>query len=252
MLLKVALLDDNKIQLNHNIEILENSGLVTILFSSCNSEEFIANFKIQKPDLIFVDIQLGNDSMTGIEVAYKLKTPVLFVSSNTKEYVKDIENLKREYAICVDHITKPFSDTDFLKTTHRFIREIELFTKQDFVYLDFNDKKRNKILLDSIVFLNTCKTNGASSLNKQIFFNDKEFKTLIDFSFRTSMEEKGLSKEQFIEISKSCRVNKKHIKNFDKKNYTLEVDIFDKKTFTKNITLDISENYFADIKKLLK
>ena len=252
MLLKVSLLDDNLNQLQHNLELLENAGLVTILFSSTNSDDFISNAKTQKPDLILVDINLGNDSMTGIEVAYKLKIPVLFVSSNTKEFIKDIENLKREYDICVDHITKPFSEKDFLKTIHRFIREIELFANQDFVYLDFNDKKRNKVLLDSIVYLNTSKSNGASSLNKQIFFNDKEFKTLIDFSFRTSMEEKGLLKEQFVEISKSCRVNKKHIKNFDKKNYTLEVDIFDKKTFTKNITLNISENYFADIKKLLK
>lgn len=252
MLLKAALLDDNKTQLDHYTEILKNSGLVTILFSATNSDEFITNFKTQKPDLILVDIQLGNDSMTGIEVAYKLKTPVLFVSSNTKEYIKDIENLKRDYSICVDHITKPFTDTDFLKTTQRFLKEIELFANQEFVYLDFNDKKRNKILLDSIVYLNTSKSNGSISGNKQIFFTDNEFKTLIDFSFKTSMEEKGLTKNQFIEISKSCRVNKNHIKNFDKKNYTIEVDVFDKKTFSKTIILDISENYFSDIKKLLK
>lgn len=251
-MLKTALLDDNKHQLNSNLELLQNSGLVDILFYNTSSEEFITNFKTNKPDLIFIDLTLGNDSMKGIEVAYKLKTHVLFVSSDTKEYIKDIEHLKRDFDICVDHITKPFSDIDFIKSTRRFIKEIELFSNQNYVFLDFSDKKRNRILLDSIVYLNTDKNNGSTSGNKQIFFNDREFKTLIDFSFKNSMEEKGLSKEQFIEISKSCRVNKNHIKNFDKKNYTIEVDIHDKKTFTKSVTLDISENYFADIKKLLK
>ena len=54
--------------------------------------------------------------MKGMEMAFKLKITVLFVSSDTSKYIKVIEKLKSEYDLCVDHITKPFTEKEFLKT----------------------------------------------------------------------------------------------------------------------------------------
>lgn len=76
--------------------------------------------KISQPELLFLDLNLGDSYVTGIEVAFQLNIPVLFVSSNTAQYSKEIEKLKREYHLCVDHITKPVTEQEFIKTPNVF------------------------------------------------------------------------------------------------------------------------------------
>ncbi len=184
-------------------------------------------------------------------MAFELKLPVLFVSSNTAQYIKEMEQLKRDYNLCVDHITKPFTDSEFTKTTERFLKEVAFFAKEEFVHLDFGSSKRNKIALNSIVFLEASKANGAQSNNKTIHFIHKKPENLIDFSF-TKMEEKGFLKSQFITIHKSFRVNKHHIKLFDRKAEEIEVEVFH--TSGKVIThrLPVSENYIGVVKGFKK
>ena len=186
--------------------------------------------------------------MTGMEVAFELQLPVLFVSSNTAQYIKEIEKLKRDYDLCVDHITKPYTEWEFLKSTERFLKEVSFFAKEEYVHLDFGSSKRNKIALMSIVFLEADKANGALSNNKTIHFTHKKSENLIDFSF-TKMEEKGLLKSQFITIHKSFRVNKDHIKYYDKKGEVIAVDVYE--TTGKLVTkfLPVSENYAPDVKQ---
>ncbi|MGV9005026.1 response regulator [Flavobacterium sp.] len=93
--LKAALLDDNKEQLLVNQQLLENYGLVTVVSACTSSEAFLAEVKISQPDILFLDLNLGDSYMTGMEVAFQLKIPVLFVSSDTAKYIKEIEKLKK-------------------------------------------------------------------------------------------------------------------------------------------------------------
>lgn len=249
--LQVALLDDNKEQLLKNQQMLEQSGWVTVTTACTSSKEFLNEIKKAQPEVLFLDLNLGDSYMTGMEVAHQLKLPTLFVSSNTAQYIKEIENLKRDYNLCVDHITKPFTEQEFLKTTERFLKEVSYFAKEDYVSLDFGASKRNKINVNSIVYLEADKAHGSQSNNKTIYFQDRKVEKLIDFSF-TRMEEKGLLKSQFITIHKSIRVNKNHIILFDKKEEEIEVEVFlsTGKTVTKR--LPVSENYFADVKQFKK
>jgi CheY-like chemotaxis protein len=246
---KVALLDDNKEQLLLNQQILEKSGLVNVVTLKTKAEDFIKEVQISKPEVLFLDLNLGDSYMTGMEVAFDLKIPVLFVSSNTSEYVKEIEKLKRNHNLCVDHLTKPFTEEEFLKTTTRFLTEVQFFENLQYIYLDFGASKRNKIDLNSIVYLSSDKANGAESNNKVIHFTNRKSENLIDFSF-TKMEEKGFLKSQFITIHKSFRVNKQHIKLFDKKTETIEVDVFQTLGKTISKKLQVSENYLSEVKKI--
>jgi len=196
---------------------------------------------------LFLDLNLGDSYMTGMEVAFDLKLPVLFVSSNTAQFVKEMEQLKRNYDLCVDHITKPFTDAELVKTAERFLKEVVFFSNQQHVHLDFGGSKRNKIDINTIVYLSADKANGAESNNKQIHFTHRKTESLIDFSF-SKMEEKGLLKSQFITIHKSFRVNKNHIKCYDRKALEVEVEVFSAtgKTITKR--LPVSENYTIAVK----
>lgn len=250
MPLKAALLDDNKEQLLKNQQLLEQLGLNVVL-ACTSSQAFLNDVKTVQPEILFFDLNLGDSYMTGMEVAFQLRLPVLFVSSNTAQYIKEMERLKRDFDLCVDHLTKPFSDAEFLKTTERFLRELHFFKKEHHVYLDFGPSKRNRILLTEIVYLSADKANGAESNNKQIHFINRKTENLIDFSY-TKMEDKGLLKSQFVTIHKSFRVNKDHIKFFDKKLVEIEVDVF---TATGKVVakrLPVSENYIAQVKQFKK
>jgi len=249
--LKAALLDDNKEHLQRLKQLLEQSDLVSVVTDCFSAETFMQQIKVSQPEVLFLDLNLGDSYMTGMEVAFELKLPVLFVSSNTAQYVKEMEVLKREYELCVDHITKPFTDREFLKTTERFLTEVAFFSNRQQVYLDFGASKRNKIALEHIVYLSSDKANGAESNNKQIHFINRKAENLIDFSF-TRMEEKGMLKSQFITIHKSFRVNVNHIKAYHKKIECIEVEVFTSLGKIETKQLPVSENYQTEVKKIIK
>ena len=239
--MKIALLDDNLEQLEKNQKFLSTLP-VEIVTACTNAKVFLQEVKASKPDVLVLDLNLGDSYMTGMEVAFELKLPVLFASSNTPEYVKEMERLKRDESLCVDHITKPFSETDFKKTLSRFLTEVQFFANQQHIYLDLGKQKRNKILLDSIVYLAADKSSGSESNNKEIYFNNRNKELLIDFSF-TRMEEKGLLKSQFITIHKSYRVNVNHIKHYCKKSENVAVEVFTSSGKLETKHLPVSENY---------
>lgn len=249
--LKAALLDDNKEQLVKNQQLLEAMGLVKVVTACVRAEAFLQEVKASQPDVLFLDLNLGDTYMTGMEVAFDLQLPVLFVSSNVPQYVKEIEKLKREYDLCVDHITKPFTNDEFSKTAQRFLKEVRYFSREDHVVLDFGSSKKNKVKINDIVYLSTDKANGAESNNKLIHFINRKCESLIDFSF-SKMEEKGLLKSQFITIHKSFRVNKAHIKHFDRKTEQIEVAVFHATTKMTTKYLPVSENYVAEVKGFKK
>ena len=248
--MKIALLDDNLEQLEKNRKFLQTLP-VEIVTASTTAKGFLQEVKATKPDVLVLDLNLGDSYMTGMEVAFELKLPVLFASSNTPEYVRDMERLKREELLCVDHITKPFTEIEFQKTFARFLQEIKFFGNQNHVMLDLGQQKRSKIAVDSIVFLAADKASGAESNNKQIYFNNRKSEILIDFSF-TKMEEKGLLKSHFITIHKSFRVNVNHIKHYNKKEEHVEVDVYHASGKTETKRLPVSENYQSVLKSLIK
>lgn len=250
-LVKAALLDDNKEQLQLNQDMLEKHGLVTVVSACTTAKSFLSAVQDSQPDILFLDLNLGDSYMSGMEVAFQLKIPVLFVSSNTAQYISQIEALKRDYDLCVDHITKPFTEKEFIKTTQRFLKEVSLFKNEEFVYLDFNGSRRNKIAIDTIVYLCADKNNGAESNNKQIHFTNRKAENLIDFSF-SKMEEKGLSKSEFITIHKSFRVNTKHIIAYHKNTESVEVAVYSAAGKVASKLLQVSENYQPLFKRFKK
>lgn len=241
--LKVAILEDNKDQLKERKMNLEENGLAQVVIWATNSSEFLEKVNQVMPDALMLDIDLGNnDNMSGLEVAYKLRLPVMFVSGHNAANLTRIENLNREFDFIVEHITKPFTDDEFIKTATRFLREVRDQLLSSYVYLDFKDTKRNKIAVDSIVFLCTDKANGSESNNKLVFFTDRKPEVLIDFSF-SKMEQFGFNKNKFLTVHRSFIVNEKHIKSYKKRTHEIEVEFYNNSGKSERKLLRVSENF---------
>ena len=247
---RLALLEDNTKQLEKLEAYLSTIPYVEIVLKSKTSDHFFEEIHLAYPDILVADLDLGSDSMTGMEVARELKIPVFFASVNTADYVENMEGLKREAEVCVDHITKPFTELQFVKSFKRFLQEVSFFNSLQYVYLDFNKTKKNAVPLQDIVYLCADKKAGSESNNKQIHFINRQAENLIDFSF-SKMEEKGFSKSQFLTIHKSFRVNRKYIKCYHKKTETIEITIFNGSGKTTSQHLKVSENYQTGLKKEL-
>lgn len=244
---RIALLEDNAKQLEKLESYLSTIPNVEIVLKSKTSDHFFEEIELAHPDILVADLDLGNDSMTGMEVAQEIKIPVFFASINTADYVENMEAMKRDAEICVDHITKPFTESQFIKSFKRFLQEVSFFNSLQYVYLDFNKTKKNAIPIQEIVYLCADKMAGSESNNKQIHFINRKAENLIDFSF-SKMEDKGLLKSQFLTTHKSFRVNRKYIKCYHKKTETIEITIFDGSGKTKSLHLPVSENYQKVIK----
>ena len=251
MKLKVAILEDNKELLKDLHGNLKASGLVEVVAWATNSDEFLEKVGLNKPEALVLDIDLGGDSMNGIDIAEKLRLPVLFASGKTRDFLSGIEELNINSNIPVEHISKPITLDKLKKILPKFIAEIETIRKSKFIYLDFGDTINNEISVDSIVYLCADKANGAESNNKQIYFNNRKPETLIDFSF-TKMEEKGFNKNIFIQIHRSFRVNVDKILNYNRITHEIEVSISNSAGKSERKLLAVSENYRNDVSRIRK
>ncbi len=241
MKIKVAILEDNKELLKELKQTLEETALVEVVAWATTSAEFLTKVVQTKPDALLLDIDLGGDSMSGLDIAHLLKLPVLFVSGKTIEFNRGIEDHNINSVVPVQHITKPITEEKLRKILPKFIREIEAQSAKDFIYLDFDSTRRNKIAAETIVYLGTDKANGSESNNKQIFFTNRKPEILIDFSF-SKMEELGFSKNKFITIHKSFRVNVDKIERY-LKSHEIEVIVIGESGKTEIKLLPVSENF---------
>ena len=248
--LKVAILEDNKEQLKERKLNLEEHSLARVIVWSTNSTDFIEKVNKEKPDALFLDIDLGNDSITGLEVAYKLKLPVMFVSGHNAKNLKDIESLKREFDFPVEHLTKPFIEKDFIKTAARFLKEVEDQHKAEFINLDIKGNRKINVPVDSIVYLESETGNSGASNNKRIYFTDRKPETLNDFSF-SKMAKLGFDPNKFIQPHKSFRLNIGKFRGYNN-NHTLDLEVMNDSGKMEIKQIPVSENYQKNIKGLLR
>jgi DNA-binding LytR/AlgR family response regulator len=242
-LLKVAILEDNKMLLKELKENLEESQLVEVLVFATNSEEFLEKVAKSKIEALILDIDLIGDSMNGIDIASKLQLPVLFVSGKTKDFFLNIEDLNlNSDSIIVEHVSKPITTEKLNKILPKFINRIHSNNKAQFTYLDFGERRKNKIALSSIVFLESDKKYGAESNNKRIYFKDKPTESLIDFSF-VKMKDIGFAKTQFIQSHRSYRVNKDYIESYNSLKHEIFVTALNEAGKKELFKIPVSANY---------
>lgn len=248
--LKVAILEDSPMLLKSLEDDLEETQLVEVIIRATNSTEFLEKIKTTMTEALVLDIDLGGDSMTGLDVATNLKLPVLFVSGKTRDYYQGIEELNINSVIPVEHISKPITLDKLKKILPKFINEINAINRTKFIRLDFNECKQNKIAIESIVFIETETGKSGASNNKRIYFTDRKPETLYNFSF-SKMAELGFDQKFFVKTHKSFRINIIHHKGYNQ-NHTINVEFMNENLKKGIKKIPVSENFRKDISRYKK
>lgn len=239
--LKVAILEDSKVLLKDLKQMLDDIDLVEVVAAATTSEDFLEKVRNMRPDIVLLDIDLNGDGMSGLDVAVKLKLPVLFVSGKMADYNEGVSGVDVQLKdVPVSYITKPATQDKLNAKLPKFIQQVRAMTKPLCMRLALKDEGRKEFQLDSIVCLCADKEAGSASGNKEIHFTDRKPGVLVDFSF-TSMEEKGFPKEQFLTIHKSFRVNATHVLGME--DDEVLVKAMDAQGRVVEKRLPVSENY---------
>ena len=243
--LRVAVLEDE--QLKFIVELIRETNLFDVVAYADNSTDFIHEVNNKKPDILFLDIDLRGDSLSGLDVANKLKLPVVFLTGKILDYVKDIEDIDATLTtVPIAHITKPITLEKLQKRLPKFIDEVRALSNTATVQLSFLNGGLQKIKVDSIVYITS---EGESSNNKVIYFSNRTPEILINFSF-SNMSNLGFDESMFLNIHQSYRVNKSYVDKY--LSTYIEVYRIGKSGNKEKVELKISENYQPVMRKIFK
>jgi two-component system nitrogen regulation response regulator NtrX len=122
---KVLIIDDEKDICFLISEILKDEKYTT--YTSQNSDEAIANFNKNKPDLVILDVWLSNSKLDGIEILKEFKNinkniPVIIISGHgtVDLAVRAIKNG------AYDFLEKPFNSDKLIILSNRAIENSRL------------------------------------------------------------------------------------------------------------------------------
>lgn len=114
---RILVVDDDRTTANVMKIYLENFGFI-VSDIACSGAESIEKAKKTKPDLVLMDIKLGN-GLDGIDsgevIMQKLNIPVVYVTAHNDENILERAQMTHPYGF----INKPLREID-LKTTIRF------------------------------------------------------------------------------------------------------------------------------------
>ena len=248
--LKAALLEDSPTLLKDLKMEVEDTGLVEVVALATRSEDFLEKVRTARPDILLLDIDLNGDGMSGLDVAAKLRLPVLFVSGKMAEYYEGVSVIDGQMKdVPVMYITKPVNADKLNAILPKFIHQVRASAKPAEVRLTLLSEGKRTFFLKDIVCLCSEKSHGASSNNKEIHFTNRPPGLLIDFSF-SGMEEMGFPVDGFLTIHKSFRVNAAHVSALE--GDWIRVRVLGVNGKLEEKELPVSENYQPSIRKRFK
>jgi len=161
---KVLIVDDEKDICFLISEILKDENYITT--SANNSDEALKEFSIFHPDLIILDIWLGNSNLDGIELLKKFKTidlfiPIIIISGHgtVDMAVNSIKNG------AYDFLEKPFNSDKLIVLSKRAIENANLI-KENNLLRKIADS--NTIIVGKSNFILDCLSNARTLISGPI------------------------------------------------------------------------------------
>jgi two-component system LytT family response regulator len=212
--LKILIADDEKPARKKVISFLKNINDEFELIESENGMETVEKILNEKPDLVFLDIQMPG--MTGFEVIEQVgmeKMPaILFVTAYDQYAINAFE------VNAVDYLLKPFDKERFEKAFNRAKEQIDLKSKKNDVVKNLlNEIKKEKKQIERILvnvgsryfFVNVSEIIFITAEEKYVELNTAKGKYLLRETM-TKLEEE-LDQNIFARIHRSYIVNIEHI-----------------------------------------
>lgn len=246
---KVGLLEDNQAMLKDLKSIVETLDTVQVVCYATNSSEFISKVESTQPQILLLDIDLVNDSMTGLDIAKLLKLPVIFVSGKNAEHLRTIENLKFDYLFKVDFISKPYNDDHLKKLLQQFILDLKNQSTNETLVLKFNGES-HRIPIKDIAFFRTEKIAKSNSNNKVVYFTNNTPQTIVDYSYSNTIDVH--LEDIFIKCEKGIRVNLQSHPTFVKEKKQIAIQAINRDHQLETFFLPVSETYQSSVRNKLK
>lgn len=208
-MLTAYIVDDEPLARDELKYLLHRTKKVKVLGDSDNMEEAIADIIILKPDLVFLDIELDEES--GLDLAKQLEnvdpTPAIIFATAYDEYA-----LQAFEANTFDYILKPFDEKRIEKTLDKFmnLQKIakeempptnELTTDNNGRFPIIVDDRIVLLAHDDIIYLET--SDGKVKI-KTVDHEYKVDDTLVSL-------EKKLHSKKFLRVHRSFIVNIEYI-----------------------------------------
>ena len=196
------IVDDEPLAVRLLVSYVEKTPDLQLLASYTDSITAINAVKEQKPDLLFLDIQMPN--IDGMELAHSLpeETRVVFTTA-FKEYAFESYEVN-----ALDFLLKPIRYNKFLNAVEKAKKQLtpqqeapQLSTKQNTVFLRVDNEWRN-VVIDKITYVSCIK-------DYVMFYLDDEPKPLI-----THLTMKAV--EQMLPSDKFLRIHRSYIVAIDK------------------------------------
>lgn len=213
------------------------AGRLTTIATCVNGMQVYDAIKNQRPDLVFLDIQMPQ--LTGIALLRSLQhPPPIIITTAFSNFALEGYELN-----VIDYLLKPVSFERFLKAVDKYetwvnprerytslpLQTVETYPAEDFMHVK-SDKKMVKILLKDILFI-----EGLKDFVKI----HTTHKPVITHQTLTYFEEK-LPKNRFLRIHRSFIISLERITSFSASEVTIE-----------NTDLPIGATYGKEVSKKL-
>lgn len=226
----VAIMDDEKIFCDDLSERLKNWGKDTknsVDISVFNkSEDFISAWEKQKDfDIIFLDIKMGENSLSGMEVAHHIRnngsnSPIVFLTSI-------LDYMSEGYRVeAFRYLLKPLNEADFLECMDNVYLKVQKRGNK-YLFLKMSDQKYLRIPYEDILFIEGAR-NYVDITTKQDTYH-----------YRITLSElQKLLPAQFVKCHRSIIINIENVDGVERDG----VIFGEKKQY-------ISERYRGEIQK---
>jgi len=248
---KTLIVDDEPLaRLRLQKMILEHPEIFEIIGEAKNGEEAVTKIESDKPDLVFLDIQMP--VLDGFEVLKKLSySPKVIFCTAFDEYA-----LQAFDAHCIDYLVKPLMKERFVKTVEK-LKQFEgnnssLNLKQLIDQFSIGNKKSEATTIpvkvgDRVIFIRLDEVSYFKADEKYVSLITKHAKEHILDSSLKRLETKIPS--HFIRVHKSYIVNKNLLKEVRKhfnNRFILILDDYEQSRITSG------RSYYSEIKELFE
>ena len=208
--LSCIIVDDEPLAVRLLVSYVEKTPGLELLASFTDSIKAINAIKAQKPDLLFLDIQMPN--IDGMELAHSLPEETRVVTTAFKEYAFESYEVN-----ALDFLLKPVRYNKFLsaveKARKQFLQNAApqppaLQTQQPSTVFIRVDSEWRNLAIDDIIYVNGMK-------DYVLFYLDNEPKPLITHLTMKGVEDM-LPKERFLRIHRSYIIAVDKIQKVDR------------------------------------
>ncbi|MBN1187422.1 MAG: response regulator transcription factor [Bacteroidales bacterium] len=219
------------------------SDYINIVGSVDNAKDAITAIKKQRPELLFLDIELNGDRYGAFKILDTVKHDFKIIFVTAKSEQDDL--LKAIKLSCIDYLIKPTKISDFEAPIKRVYEEINSATSSNghkieiFKHnVEVREVQEAKISLQAgftytpTAIKNIIRCEAQGNYTKFVYIENKN--NLINGNLK-SFEDR-LSDYGFCRVNKSDLINLSHIKSFSRKNISWEV------LMTDGTTIYISPN----------